>query len=237
MVEQRDEWARVAEGRERLADQLTCWGFDVWDRPSMCSDWTVREVVAHLVSMAVTTKFRAFGSYVRARANLDDASRSLLDGVLGGRSDVEVLDLLRSTAGAQHTPPGLRPEGVLAELVVHVADIAVAIDEPSSVPVDDLIVTLAYLARRVPKNTRFNLTRHGRKPVLDGARRVEGLHVRATDVAWSHGEPTSPLVEGPADALLLAIAGRSVGDRVSGPGAPLLQGVGAEGLEPPTSSL
>ena len=228
VVEQPEYWPRVTEARRRLADQLEGWGADVWDRPSMCVGWSVRDVVAHLVSMATVTKSRALWSYLRAGVNLDESSRSLIATTLAGRSDHQLLELLRSSANAHHTPPGLRPEGVLAELVVHVVDITGAIDEPSAIPDDDLVVTLAYLARRVPGNTRFNLTRRGRAPVLDGAHRVDGLHLRATDVAWEHGEAGAPLVEGPADVLVPAIAGREVGDPLSGPGATRLVAVGRE---------
>ena len=239
VVDQLDFWPRVAEARRRLADQLEGWGPDVWDRLSMCVGWSVRDVVAHLVSMATVTKTHALWSYLRAGVSLDDSSRSLMAALLADRSDDQLLELLRSSADAHHTPPGLRPEGVLAELVVHVADITVAIDEPSAIPDDDLVVTLAYLARRVPKNTRFNLTRHGRAPVLDGAQLVDGLQLRATDVPWRHGEAGAPLVEGPADMLVLAIAGREVGDRLSGPGVARLVAVSREvGSSPdPGSSL
>ena len=239
MVDQQDFWPRVTRARLRLADQLDGWGTDVWDRPSMCRDWTVRDVVAHLVSMATVTKTHALWSYLRAGVNLDDSSRSLIATVLDGCSDDQLLEQLRSTAAAHHTPPGLRPEGVLAELVVHVADITVAIDEPSAIPDDDLVVTLAYLARRVPKNTRFNLTRRGRAPVLDGAHRVDGLRLRATDVSWEHGGAGAPLVEGPADVMVLAIAGRGVGDRLSGPGAARLVASSRDGRSSsdPGSSL
>ena len=226
MVDQDACWPRVSAARLRLADQLASWGPEVWGRPSVCADWTVREVVAHLVSTATVPLPRASWAYLRAGCNVDRSSRALLSSVLAGRSDEDVGALLRSSADSRDHPPGLRAEGVLAELVVHTLDITVALGAPSTIPVADLESTLAYLARRVPGNTRFNLTRHGRVPVLDGARRAAGLRLRATDAGGEHGAPGAPLVEGPAEGLVLALAGRErLGD------------VGAEGLEPPTSSL
>ena len=89
--------------------------------------------------------------------------------------------------------------------------------------------TLEYLATRVPGNTRFHLRRTGRVPVLDGARRAEGLHLRATDVDWSRGAASGPEVAGPAAALVLALAGRRVGlDRLEGTGVGRLRATWAE---------
>lgn len=241
MIDQEPCWPRVSSSRLRLAEQLESWGPGVWDRPSLCADWTVRDVVAHLVATATVPTPAAAWAYLRAGCDVDRSSQALGAAVLAGRSDAEVLDLLRSSAGSRAHPPGLRAEGVLAELVVHTADITVAIGAPSATPEGDLQLTLAYLARRVPGNTRFNLTRRGRVPVLDGAHRVDGLRLRATDVQWEHGEPGAPLVEGPAVSLVVAVAGRERAlDDLDGPGVEGLRrggAVGAEGLEPPTSSL
>lgn len=241
MIDQQECWPRVSSARMRLAGELGSWGSDVWGRPSLCAGWTVRDVVAHLVSMATVPTPAAAWGYLRAGCNVDRSSQALGAAVLAGRSDAEVLDLLRSSAGSRAHPPGLRAEGVLAELVVHTADIAVAIGAPSPTTADDLQLTLAYLARRTPGNTRFNLTRRGREPVLAGARRVAGLRWQATDVQWEHGACEAPLVEGPAVSLVLAIAGRERSlEELNGPGVEGLgRGgeVGAEGVEPPTSSL
>jgi uncharacterized protein (TIGR03083 family) len=241
VIDQDACWPRVAGARTRLAEQLASRGPDVWDHPSLCADRAVRDVVAHLVSTATVPTPAAAWAYLRAGFDVDRSSQALGAAVLAGRSDAEVLDLLRSSAGSRAHPPGLRAEGVLAELVVHTADITVAIGEPSATPAGDLQLTLAYLARRVPGNTRFNVTRRGRVPVLDGAHRVDGLRLRATDVQWEHGTPGAPLVEGPAVSLVLAVAGRERAlDDLAGPGAEGLRrggAVGAEGLEPPTSSL
>ena len=53
-------------------------------------------------------------------------------------------------------------------------------------------------------------------------RRIPGLRVTATDMAWHAGY--GPEVRGPAEAILLVTAGRSVAlEDLSGPGVPALR--------------
>lgn len=50
----------------------------------------------------------------------------------------------------------------------------------------------------------------------DLRRRIRGLRLTATDLDWSTGD--GPTVEGPAEPLLIAIAGRLTTDEPTGPG-------------------
>ncbi len=215
-------WPAVEADRLLLADMAARWEPVTWDAPTPCDGWTVRDVVAHVTSMATATKPHALWVYLRAGADLDKASGSLAAEVLGGRSDDDVIELLRSSAAARHTSPGLRAVGVLAELVTHLQDLAVATCRPVDLPGDHLVATLIYLQRRAKGNTRFHLSAHGRVSVLDGAARTAGLSLRATDVDWTHDggagdgrnreRAVTPRgsVEGPAASLILAMAGRLV---------------------------
>lgn len=58
-------------------------------------------------------------------------------------------------------------------------------------------------------------------PPLRARKRVRGLELIATDISWRTG--SGPFVEGPAEALLMSIAGRSSAvDELTGPGQPVL---------------
>ncbi|MBX3285411.1 MAG: maleylpyruvate isomerase family mycothiol-dependent enzyme [Actinobacteria bacterium] len=62
-----------------------------------------------------------------------------------------------------------------------------------------------------------------RSPMFAPAKRVKGLRLEASDVDWSHGD--GPLVQGPAEAIVMAAAGRSVAAAdLSGDGAARLAG-------------
>ena len=228
-------WPAVEADRLLLADWAARWTPTNWESPTPCTEWVARELVAHIVAMATASKSHGMWTYVRAGANLDATSHVLADEVVAGRTDAQILDLLRQHAGAQHTSPGLRPVGILAELVTHLEDLSVAIGEAVQLPADHLVATLVYLQRRTRANTRFHLSLHGREPVLDGAARTAGLLLRATDIEWTHdpAAPTDPRdepaevrasVEGSAAALILAMAGRQIGPdtpvgRLTGDGA------------------
>jgi hypothetical protein len=54
-------------------------------------------------------------------------------------------------------------------------------------------------------------------PRLGAGRRVKGLRLRATDVAWQHGD--GPEVVGTGEALLMAMTGRRTATNdLTGPG-------------------
>lgn len=217
-------WPEVAAARERLAGLLDGLDPGDWDRPTPCDRWTVREVVAHVLAMATVRPAAAIATYLRRGADLDLANDALVARTLRTCSDTELVALLRARSTSQHRPPGLRPVGVLAEVVVHSFDVAVAVGRAIDESPVALDWTLEYLATRVPGNTRFHV-RGGRKvAVLDGARRAEGLRLVATDTGWVRGPSERPAVEGPAAWLVLALAGRSTGlERLQGPGVDRLR--------------
>jgi hypothetical protein len=58
-------------------------------------------------------------------------------------------------------------------------------------------------------------------PPIGAAKRLRGLRLGATDVDWSTGDGLA--VEGPGEALLMAMAGRPAAlPALSGPGTPIL---------------
>jgi hypothetical protein len=58
-------------------------------------------------------------------------------------------------------------------------------------------------------------------PTIGASKRIRGLTLVATDLDWSAGK--GPAVEGPAESLLMAIAGRrGTAQGLTGPGQPTL---------------
>jgi hypothetical protein len=58
-------------------------------------------------------------------------------------------------------------------------------------------------------------------PTIHARRRIRGLRLVATDLEWTTG--SGPAVEGPGEALLMAMAGRPAAlPELSGPGKPTL---------------
>lgn len=197
-------WLTVATIRTELADQLAELPTEAWDTPSLCGGWRVRDVVAH---QTLPERFGiGLGALVRARFSL--ARMLHEDAVARGSAPVDaVLAAFRAGVGRRTTPPGRQPQHVLDDLYVHARDIRrpLGLVAPATSPTLDAEVLTTILA-----------TLAGDRG-LAVPRRIAGLRLVATDVEWSHG--AGPEVEGPAEALALAMTGRPAAlPELTGPG-------------------
>lgn len=177
----RDERADLAEFLATLTPQQ-------WDEPSLCSGWTVKDVVAHMVSyeelgtLGLLKRF-AKGWIVRAnQVGVDE---------FAGLSGQQLLDFLRAHLQPRGLTAGFGGMIALVDGTIHHQDIRRALGRPRRVPADRLVRVLGL----VPGNPR-----------IGAGRRIRGLRLRATDVDWEHGR--GPGVTGPGEALLMAMAGR-----------------------------
>jgi hypothetical protein len=81
---------------------------------------------------------------------------------------------------------------MLGEIVAHQEDICQPLNVNSGVADEAVVATLEFFA-----NAGFP---------LGAKRRVAGLSLGASDLAWTHG--SGPKVEGPGKLLMLAMVGR-----------------------------
>jgi uncharacterized protein (TIGR03083 family) len=197
-------WTTIATERRALADLLEPLTDEQWATPSLCRGWTVRHVAAHVMvgptgSMAgfLRAMLRARGSFARANHRLADDRARLPTTTL-------VADL-RDRAGSRFTPPGMDWHAPLTDLLVHRLDITVPLGLDHARPLDpwadalDLLVSKRATPGFIPRG-------------------LPQLTYAATDVDWSRG--SGPRVEGPVEALALAITRRPARlDELSGPGA------------------
>ncbi|GAA5128845.1 maleylpyruvate isomerase family mycothiol-dependent enzyme [Alloalcanivorax gelatiniphagus] len=181
-----------------------------WATPSLCEGWTVREVCAHLVPPEGGFKVLPLvWSVIRARGDLarmvDVDAREK-----ARRPTAELVAALRDRAGEKLKAPVVGPYGPMVDTAIHLRDAARPLGLDTGPPPEDWRAVLDFL-----------LTRPAERGFV-GTGRTEGLRLEATDVAWSHGG--GDLVRGPAEALALGIAGRSVayGD-LTGPGVEVLR--------------
>lgn len=200
-----DVWERVVERRTDLLAQLEQLTPEQWETPSLCTEWRVRHVVAHVsfperypiarTLLAVARAGGNIGRYIR-----DDAQSR------GSGPTSQVLERYREAIPHRAVPPGRRPENVLVDLLIHSQDIRRPLQLPWSNPADAMLVALPTLH---PDKT------------IGVPKRVAGLRLVATDVGWSAGEGDE--LSGPADALLLAMGGREVAlAELDGPGKEVL---------------
>lgn len=202
-------WAQVHAERVALADDLAGLTGEQWATTSLCTEFTVREVLAHLTAGAVLSFPRWFAGVLRHRFDFDAQVVMQLRRQLGD-SPAETLDRFRASAGRSTTPLGFRGSAIvaLAEVVVHAEDIRHPLGIARAYPAGVLSAVAAHYAA-----TDLVVLAKGR---------IGGLRLTATDSAFTTG--TGLPVNGPTLALIMAMTGRTafLAD-LAGDGVPTLR--------------
>lgn len=199
---QRDGFIRTLEG-------LTP---DQWLEPSLCAEWRVVDVAAHLAWAPVMGAAAGAAAMARNGFSMNRMiARSAVSWSDRGRD--AILDQLRDNARTGARPIGMPPVAALADAVVHGLDVRLPLGLPGEVPAEALGPVADFaLGTPWPMNV-----------VVGGSarRRVAGVRLVATDADWTHG--TGPEVRASAEDLLLLLHGRTPRpEDLSGPGAPTL---------------
>jgi len=108
----------------------------------------------------------------------------------GNASPEALLGQLRATVGSRKTPPMAKPAAMLVDTVCHSADIRRPLGITKTIPEETLVEVADTL--------------EGANFPLGTKKRIAGLRLVATDIAWSTGD--GPAVEGPAESLNLVMA-------------------------------
>ena len=200
-------WPTIHAERRALADDLAGLTEEQWATPSLCDEWTVHQVLAHLLSAARMTPPRFLTRFAAARFDFHDfAARQVA--VEGSGGPAATLATFREVETRRTAPPGPKATW-LGEAFVHGEDIRRPLGIAHDYPLPEVARTIAFYARS--------------NAIIGGRTRVAGLTLKATDTDFSVG--SGPLVEGPAISLLLAASGRkSALADLSGPGVQVLQG-------------
>jgi len=188
-----------------MTETLASLSAEQWATPSWCEGWSVQDTAGHIVAAAEQTPMHFYKELAQARFKFnvftDRGAKRL--------SEVGPVELVRRL-GARTTTTNHPPAPVMAmlgEIIAHGQDIrrplGLAHDPPEAAVV---AVADAW------KNSNI---------LIGAKRRVDGLHLRATDTGWTHGE--GPEVSGPLLSLTLAMSGRKAAHAdLSGDGLQLL---------------
>jgi uncharacterized protein (TIGR03083 family) len=185
-----DIWPAIHSERKALAADLGVIAPEQWATASLCSNWTVRDVVAHMTATAKMTPMTFFpklaaSGFSFARMQTKDISKE------SGGSPTETLARFDAVVTSVKHPPG-PPDTMLGETVIHAEDIRRTLGIPHDYPTDDLVRVADFFK--------------GSNLIIGAKRRVAGLTLQATDTHWSHG--TGPTVSGPMLSLVMAMTGR-----------------------------
>src|SRR5215831_10632986 len=199
-------WPIIHAEREALIADLGTLTDEQWATRSLCGDWTVRDVLGHMISTAKRTPPKFFASMaaagfrfnnMNAKGVAAEATTSPADGLAHMRSH------LKDTTH----PPG-PVESMLGEAVIHPADIRRPLGIAHEYPEEALIRVADFYK--------------GSNLIVGAKRRIKGVTLRATDTDWSTG--SGPEVIGPNLSLILAMTGRSAAlAGLSGAGVDMLK--------------
>jgi uncharacterized protein (TIGR03083 family) len=199
-------WSAVHAERAALADDLAGLDDAQWAQPSLCGEWVVEEVVAHLTAAASIGPLRWFASALGARFDFDlHNARRLAEH--RGATPAETLERFRRVITSTTAPLG--PTAAwLGEVVVHAQDIRRPLGLLRTPPVDTVTAVADFFAQR--------------DFAVRSRSAIDGLRLEATDGSFATG--AGPLVSGTTLALTMAMAGRrAYCDDLAGPGVPELR--------------
>jgi uncharacterized protein (TIGR03083 family) len=191
--------------RADLAELLATLTADQWEAPTLCSRWRVREVVAHMFSFEELSPVGLVGRFLRGGVAPGRVNQIGVD-AYADRSPDELLAMVRAHLDPRGLTAGFGGRIALTDGTIHHQDIRRPLGLTREIPAERLLCVLDF-ARTAP--------------TIGAKKRIKGLTLAATDLDWSTG--SGPVVEGPAESLLMALAGRrGVVGELSGPGQPVL---------------
>ena len=197
-----DVWAALTAERGDLADFLDSLTPEQWDVQSLCTDWKVRDVTAHLITAITLSKGAQFMAMLKSGFNFNKAmTRQARE--YSARDPKVMVKELRAHLDDHNLPPMTNPSIMMNDTVTHTQDCRRPLGMPRQIPEDRLRIALDQ-AKSV-------------QPILGNKKRIAGVKLTATDMEWTTGD--GPEVKGPGEALLLAINGRPAAlDDLSGEG-------------------
>ena len=190
-----EAWQAVADERVVLSALLADTDTEAWNRPSPCGDWTVKDVVAHLVVLAEAGN--RFGFIARSalidprfHKSIDKAARRLS----AAAQPHELAARLGVARNGRFLLPFFPAVAALGEVLVHRSDISDALGLPALAP-DERV--------RAVLETQSKLWF-----VFGVSRSIRKYYFVATDADWSVGPVDGPVVAATGEQLLRIATGR-----------------------------
>jgi uncharacterized protein (TIGR03083 family) len=185
-----DVWPVIHDERKALVADLKGRSGEDWATHSLCGDWTVRDVLAHMTSTTSLTPPAFFAKMIASGFSFEKVQAS---GVATNRgsSPADTMARFEAVVDSVKHPPG-PVDSWLGETIVHAEDIRRPLKIEHRYPTEAVVRVADFY--------------QGSNLLIGSKRRIEGLTLRATDADWSHG--TGPEVSGPILSLVMAMTGR-----------------------------
>ena len=205
-------WRMIRDERSRLAEDLEGLSVEQWRHPTLCGEWDVEHVVAHLTAAASVGRLRwitsMLGAAFRPAVHNERRLREHL-----GSTPQETLASFRAVVDSTIAPTG-DTAAYLGEVIVHAEDIR----QPLGIGASHGSGDDAGAIEAATAVAEFYASRDFAVPSKTVAK---GLRLVATDGPFSAG--AGPEVTGPTLAMIMVMAGRAghLG-QLSGPGVQTL---------------
>jgi uncharacterized protein (TIGR03083 family) len=200
-------WPLIHAEREALADDLQSLDEGGWATQSLCAQWTVRDVLAHMTATARMTPPKFFIGLAGAGFSFQAMTAKDIKREEAG-TPAQGLAEFRSLLKATNRPPG-PAEAMLGEAVIHSEDIRRPLGLKREYPAEAVVRVADFFK--------------GSNMLIGAKNRIAGLTLTATDAEWSSG--SGPEVKGPILSLVLAMTGRSAAlEDLSGDGVATMRG-------------
>ncbi|WP_166823285.1 maleylpyruvate isomerase family mycothiol-dependent enzyme [Brevibacterium limosum] len=183
-------WSLIHAERARLADLLAALEPEPWTHATLCEEWTVEQVVAHLTATADTGRWAWIRSIIRAGFDPAEHNARLLERKLGA-SPEETLEKFRESI-ALTIAPTKDLQAFLGEVIIHGQDIARPLGLGLTPDAAATVEVARYLAAK--------------DFAVNSKTLVRGLALSAADADFETG--SGPEVTGRLLDLVMAMAGR-----------------------------
>jgi uncharacterized protein (TIGR03083 family) len=186
-------WDLIHSERRQLIEDLNALNADQWSTPSLCPEWTVHQMLGHVVALTKQTPPKFVAKFVRSGFTFNTMVSKDVAKESAGSPEQTLAELSRHLSDTT-SPPG-PVDSWLGEIVVHGADIR----RPLGLTYTPPVATTKQVADFY-KNSNL---------LIGSKKRIDGLRLVATDTSWTHG--AGPDVRGPILSLVQAMTGRRAG--------------------------
>lgn len=188
-----NQWPLIRAERVALIGDLENVSDPQWSTQSLCSAWTVRDVLAHMTTTAKMTPGRFVGRFAGTGFQFNAMNEKGVKEELGA-TPADTLAGFKAQLDRTTAPPGPL-DAMVGEIVIHSQDIRRPLGIAHTFQPEALTMVGDFVIRG-------NL-------LLGGKRRATELTLNATDVDWTRG--AGPAVNGPLASIILALTGRNAG--------------------------
>jgi uncharacterized protein (TIGR03083 family) len=189
-------WTLVRQEREDVLAFLRELNADQWETPSLCAGWRVRDVAVHMLVDAPVDELgviRVFMKMAGWRFSVHRANAWWVERNADCATS-SIVERFEKSLDPGRLSRFVGADNQLRASIIHHQDMRRPLELRRSIPPERLIAVLDVIV--TPKGSGN----------LGSTERSRGLRFRATDVEWTWGD--GPEVSGPAEAILMALAGR-----------------------------